>query len=135
MSVISLPALAAPPPPCGEGLGVGVTNSGGLALDYPPPQPSPAFARRRASADTSGEGVTPSSRHSVAMPFNSIGIIGAGAWGTALATVAARAGRAVTLYARDASHAAHITKARENPSLPGVRLPSDITVTNDIAQA
>ena len=69
------------------------------------------------------------------MPFNSIGIIGAGAWGTALATVATRAGRAVTLYARDASHAAHITRARENPRLPGVKLAKDITVTNDVAQA
>jgi glycerol-3-phosphate dehydrogenase (NAD(P)+) len=69
------------------------------------------------------------------MCFNSIGIIGAGAWGTALATVAARAGRAVTLYARDASHAAHISKARENPRLSGIRLAADITITNDVAAA
>ena len=34
--------------------------------------------------------------------FNSVAVIGAGAWGTALAGVAARAGREVTLYARDA---------------------------------
>src|SRR5690242_11120165 len=69
------------------------------------------------------------------MPFDSIGIIGAGAWGAALATVAARAGRAVTLYARDASHAAHIAKVRENPRLPGIKLAAGITVTNDIAAA
>src|SRR5215472_9986477 len=69
------------------------------------------------------------------MPFKSIAIIGAGAWGTALATVAARAGRAVTLYARDASHAAHINSARENPRLPGAKLAPRITVTNDIAAA
>jgi glycerol-3-phosphate dehydrogenase (NAD(P)+) len=69
------------------------------------------------------------------MPFNSIGIIGAGAWGTALATVAARAGRIVTLYARDASHAAHIKNARENPRLPGIKLAGEINVTNDIAAA
>ena len=69
------------------------------------------------------------------MPFNSFAIIGAGAWGTALATVASRAGRAVTLYARDASHAAHILKARENPRLPGVKLAAEIDVTNDIAAA
>ena len=30
--------------------------------------------------------------------FDSVGVIGAGAWGTALATVAARAGRSVTLW-------------------------------------
>src|SRR5581483_8553236 len=69
------------------------------------------------------------------MPLNSIAIVGAGAWGTALATVAARAGRAVTLYARDPSHAAHIAKARENPRLPGIKLAAAINVTNDIAAA
>jgi len=40
--------------------------------------------------------------------FNSISIIGAGAWGTALAGVAARAGREVILYARDAARASQI---------------------------
>ena len=35
--------------------------------------------------------------------YNSVAVIGAGAWGTALAGVAARAGREVTLYARDAA--------------------------------
>jgi glycerol-3-phosphate dehydrogenase (NAD(P)+) len=69
------------------------------------------------------------------IPLSSIAIIGAGAWGTALATVSARAGRAVTLYARDASHAAHIVKTRENPRLPGIKLAADIAVTNDIAAA
>jgi glycerol-3-phosphate dehydrogenase (NAD(P)+) len=69
------------------------------------------------------------------MPLTSIGIVGAGAWGTALATVAARAGRAVTLYARDAAHAAHIAKARENPRLPGIKLAAGINITNDIASA
>ena len=34
--------------------------------------------------------------------INSVAVIGAGAWGTALAGVAARAGRSVTLYARSA---------------------------------
>ena len=36
---------------------------------------------------------------------------------------------------RDASHAAHITSARENPRLPGIKLAADIVVTNDIAAA
>jgi glycerol-3-phosphate dehydrogenase (NAD(P)+) len=67
--------------------------------------------------------------------FNSIAVIGAGAWGTALASVAARAGRNVTLYARDAAHAAHIDSARENPRLPGIALAPAITVTNDLATA
>jgi len=67
--------------------------------------------------------------------FQSISIIGAGAWGTALAAVAARAGRDVTLYARDAEHAARIARARENPRLPGVPLADSIAVTADLATA
>jgi glycerol-3-phosphate dehydrogenase (NAD(P)+) len=67
--------------------------------------------------------------------FNSVGVIGAGAWGTALAGVAARAGRSVTLYARDAGHAGRIASTRENPKLPGVKLAADIAVTHDLAAA
>ena len=67
--------------------------------------------------------------------FDSVAVIGAGAWGTALACVSARAGRRVILYARDAAHAARIASSRENPRLPGVRLAADIAVTKDIAEA
>jgi glycerol-3-phosphate dehydrogenase (NAD(P)+) len=67
--------------------------------------------------------------------FNSVAVIGAGAWGTALALVAAKAGRAVTLYARDAGHAAHIASHRENPRLSGAQLPASIAVTSDLAHA
>src|SRR5580692_457433 len=67
--------------------------------------------------------------------FNSVTIIGAGAWGTALAGVAARAGREVTLYARDPAHVAHIASTRENPKLPGVALAAGIAVTSDLACA
>ena len=67
--------------------------------------------------------------------FRSVAVIGAGAWGTALATVAARAGRNVTLWARNAEHAARIQSTRDNPRLPGVRLAPDIVVTSDLAAA
>jgi glycerol-3-phosphate dehydrogenase (NAD(P)+) len=67
--------------------------------------------------------------------FNSVAVVGAGAWGTALAGVAARAGRAVTLYARNASHAGRVAWTRENPRLPGIKLGSEIAVTNDLAKA
>ena len=40
--------------------------------------------------------------------YKSVGVIGAGAWGTALAGAAARAGRDVALYARNAESAAAI---------------------------
>jgi glycerol-3-phosphate dehydrogenase (NAD(P)+) len=65
-----------------------------------------------------------------------IGIIGAGAWGTALALVAARAGRSVTLYARDAATVTAIAQRRENLNrLPGVKLEAKIVATNDISAA
>jgi glycerol-3-phosphate dehydrogenase (NAD(P)+) len=67
--------------------------------------------------------------------LQSVAIIGAGAWGTALATVAARAGRDVTLYARDVAHSARIESARENQRLPGVKLAAGIKITNDLALA
>jgi glycerol-3-phosphate dehydrogenase (NAD(P)+) len=67
--------------------------------------------------------------------FHSVAVIGAGAWGTALATVAARAGRAVTLWARNADHAARIAATRDNPRLPGIRLAPEIEVTGDLALA
>ena len=69
------------------------------------------------------------------MVLNSVAIIGAGAWGTALAAVAARAERSVTLYARDASHAERIATTRENPRLPGIKLAAGIAVTSDLARA
>jgi glycerol-3-phosphate dehydrogenase (NAD(P)+) len=68
-------------------------------------------------------------------PFNSVAVIGAGAWGTALAGVAARAGREVLLFARDASIAAQIEATRKNPKLPEARLEAGIRVTADIALA
>lgn len=67
--------------------------------------------------------------------FQSVAVIGAGAWGTALATVAARAGRNVTLWARNADHATRIAASRENPRLPGVRLAPEIVVTSELALA
>jgi glycerol-3-phosphate dehydrogenase (NAD(P)+) len=70
------------------------------------------------------------------MPSNhSIAVIGAGAWGTALAGVAARAGRDVVLYARDASTAAQMTATRENPRLPVAKLDARITVTSESSAA
>src|SRR3981081_4129126 len=67
--------------------------------------------------------------------FKSVAVIGAGAWGTALAGVAARAGRDVVLYARDAARGAYIAKTRANPKLPDLRLAANIGVTNEIALA
>ena len=52
--------------------------------------------------------------------MSEIAVIGAGAWGTALAVQAARAGREVVLWVRDAGRAGAIGESRVNPRLPGV---------------
>lgn len=62
-------------------------------------------------------------------------VIGAGAWGTALAVQAARAGNSVRLWARDPDRAARLAVERENPRLPGVRLPDVISVISDRSDA
>src|SRR5258706_5108371 len=67
--------------------------------------------------------------------FNSVAVIGAGAWGTALAGVASRAGRDVVLYARSRARAAEIVTTRANPKLSGVRLDPIVKVTDEIALA
>ncbi len=68
--------------------------------------------------------------------YNHIGIIGAGAWGTALAMVAAQAGRKVTLWAREAEVVASVTSHHENALfLSGVALPATIRATGEIAEA
>jgi len=65
----------------------------------------------------------------------SISLVGAGAWGTALANATARAGRDVVLYARGDAAAEQIAQTRENPKLPGIQIAKAITVTGDLARA
>lgn len=67
--------------------------------------------------------------------FHTIGVIGAGAWGTALAQTLASAGREVTLWAYEEDCAAAINSARENTHfLAGVKLDKRIRATSDISQ-
>jgi glycerol-3-phosphate dehydrogenase (NAD(P)+) len=60
--------------------------------------------------------------------FQRIAIVGAGAWGSALATVIARAGRTVTLCARDRAAAEFLRSRRESPRLPAVRIDEPIAI-------
>ena len=62
------------------------------------------------------------------MAFDHIAVVGAGAWGTALANVIARAGRTVLLAARDPAGAEVLTKKRESTRLPGVRIEPRIDI-------
>jgi glycerol-3-phosphate dehydrogenase (NAD(P)+) len=59
------------------------------------------------------------------MPFDRIAIIGAGAWGTALAQAAAMAGREVTLIARAAVVVEEINSAHTNKAHLGAQKLSD----------
>lgn len=68
--------------------------------------------------------------------FETVAVLGAGAWGTALAQVAAAAKRAVTIWAREPEVVEGINTAQENPLfLPGVRLNPVIRATDDLEDA
>jgi glycerol-3-phosphate dehydrogenase (NAD(P)+) len=65
-----------------------------------------------------------------------IGVIGAGAWGTALANAAAKAGRDVVLHGRDLALIEAIGRTRSNEKyLPGVRLEDKVAPTADLMRA
>lgn len=65
-----------------------------------------------------------------------IGVIGAGAWGTALGCVARRAGLDVTIWAREPEVVSAINDDHENPIfLPGVALDPALRATGTIAEA
>jgi glycerol-3-phosphate dehydrogenase (NAD(P)+) len=62
------------------------------------------------------------------------GVIGGGAWGTALAQVCARAGLETTLWARETDVVSSINVSHENTSfLPGIELDPSIRASEDFA--
>ncbi len=68
--------------------------------------------------------------------YNKVSVIGGGAWGTALATMAARAGRDVLIWAREDDVVTSINEHHENKDfLPGVALPESLRATGDIGEA
>ncbi|RAI41368.1 NAD(P)H-dependent glycerol-3-phosphate dehydrogenase [Rhodoplanes roseus] len=69
------------------------------------------------------------------MTYQRIAVVGAGAWGAALANVAARAGRSVVLIARDDTAAAAIRAAGASPHLPDVALDPAIAIATGAAAA
>jgi glycerol-3-phosphate dehydrogenase (NAD(P)+) len=76
-------------------------------------------------SDNRGEGVYPK-----------IAVLGAGAWGTALAAVARRAGREVRLWARDGAALSRIAATGRNESyLEGIDLPDGLICEPEIARA
>jgi glycerol-3-phosphate dehydrogenase (NAD(P)+) len=69
------------------------------------------------------------------MAFNHIAVLGAGAWGTALALACARAGRSITLWEHDPANAERLKKQRESQFLPGILLDDRIAIAGDLAEA
>jgi glycerol-3-phosphate dehydrogenase (NAD(P)+) len=68
------------------------------------------------------------------MSYSKAGVIGGGAWGTALAQVCARAGLDTTLWAREPEVVEGVNSVHENaPFLPGVILDPRVRATADMA--
>ena len=69
------------------------------------------------------------------MAIEKIGVVGAGAWGTALAQTLSRAGRRVSLWCFEKELAEEINSRHENSLyLPGVKLEEGISATSDLAE-
>ncbi len=69
------------------------------------------------------------------MSFNSVGVIGGGAWGTALAQTLRLAGREARLWVREAEVVEEINTRHVNSAfLPGVPLDPALTATSDLAE-
>ena len=67
------------------------------------------------------------------MSIGAISILGAGAWGTALAWLWAKDGRQIRLWAHDAARAARMQETRENDEyLGGITLPESVLVTSSL---
>ena len=69
------------------------------------------------------------------MSVRSACVVGAGAWGTALAKVLAEAGHDVRIWSYEAEVADSINRHHENPYLAGVVLPAGLRADPDLASA
>lgn len=69
------------------------------------------------------------------MACKSVGIIGSGAWGTGLAQALARGNHKIQMWALESEVADSVNNEHENKKfLPGYKLSSNITVSNDIEE-
>jgi glycerol-3-phosphate dehydrogenase (NAD(P)+) len=67
--------------------------------------------------------------------MTTVSVIGAGAWGAALAMVAERSKKEVTLYTHTQQEYDMLHNQQETPKLPGIKLPGTIRITTDLALA
>lgn len=64
--------------------------------------------------------------------MSSIGILGAGTWGMALARMLSNTGHQVTVWSAIEKEIDDFSKNRIHPNLPGMRIPEEITFTKSI---
>ena len=65
-----------------------------------------------------------------------VGVLGAGSWGTALSVLLSENGHQVTVWSIDKEEVKMLTEKREHAAkLPGVRLPENLVVTNELKEA
>lgn len=67
--------------------------------------------------------------------MSTVGILGTGTWGTALACLLDGKGHHVTAWSHTPAQAATLNTDRAHPNLPGVPIPAGISFTADAAQA
>ena len=65
----------------------------------------------------------------------SIGILGAGTWGVALARLLERNGHRVTVWSKFPEEAQKLASERMHPNLPGLAISPEVEFTSDIARA
>ncbi|MEP6955364.1 MAG: NAD(P)H-dependent glycerol-3-phosphate dehydrogenase [Chthoniobacterales bacterium] len=68
------------------------------------------------------------------MSLKRIAVLGAGSWGTALASVWARSGRDVILWGHNPERTEQLRVTRENMHIPGLVVPESICVTPNLAE-
>ncbi len=66
---------------------------------------------------------------------NHVTILGAGAWGTAIACTAAKAGAHTILWGRNAETLAQLAQKKQHPQFPDINLPDSLNYQTDIRQA
>ena len=65
-----------------------------------------------------------------------VGVLGAGSWGTALSILLHDNGHQVTIWSIDEKEVAMLNEKREHETkLPGVKIPEDIVITNEMEKA
>ena len=67
--------------------------------------------------------------------MKSIGVLGAGTWGMALAKVLSCAGNRVTVWSALEREIDEFSASRRHPNLPGMQIPQEIRFTKEIAEA